>query len=648
MGRLNYTNRGQRKVEGAKLGDIVYKDLVLINSQKTLLNIDSNTNRLRQAKRIPPEFGSKAALRDPSLELNLSGKLLTDQGLTKVLSGLEQAITYQTEHGVKIIRLEELSLSGNELTVAALSGISSIISLTAKDFKDLDLSNNKITVQTKEDVVCWENFLMSFKTCSSIRRLDFSGNALGPKAFEVLARVYVREEALTQTVSTLDTGVLLGCNLAETCAEIDVETSLNASLEAASLNADAGIISVSPMTPHPATRRGSRKGLPHVVVETGPPVGIPTKVGPVNTTCGLQSIPYIIVANTSMADISALHISYVLAMHDLPSLLLQDLGPAKSGHLAQQMGEYDTKSGCRGIVYLPNADLTVHGRRVLELAEKQRVSLQVLGFDEDNQQELDDSPLSSKTSGRGFDISPYGLGEKTPRRHSHYVLENQINSPGGAGSEGELERIRTKIQTNSLKELGVGSVELWSTALKLLTVSRSILVDSPAEVSTGQTKSLVEEIPSPTTFQKKVAPELSASPIKRKLILRGSFSADTKSGGLLPSPIPERLPYNLPSPRALPSLTSSVETSPRSDLTREENLAAEERLRFNLTLTLWRRILVMAVDPEGILTERQQLAVLQWAALRSSLTKEREAGHKMESVQIWSVLNSMGCIAYET
>ncbi len=145
-----------------------------------------------KAKRIPPASGSKAALRDPVVEIDLRSKHLTDAGLIEVTAALEKSTQSVTPQG-RVVLLEELCLKDNGLTVASLSGLTSIMSLVCHDLRDLDLSENAISVNDPDDVLHWEAFLQSLSTCCVLRRLDLSGNELGTKAFEVLARVYARE-----------------------------------------------------------------------------------------------------------------------------------------------------------------------------------------------------------------------------------------------------------------------------------------------------------------------------------------------------------------------------------------------------------------------------------------------------------------------
>ena len=84
----------------------------------------------------------------------------------------------------------------NRLSATSLQALSSIIRLASNDLRDLDLSENNIIVDTESEVAIWEDFLTSFKNCYLLRRIDFSGNALGSRAFEVMTRVYAKQETV--------------------------------------------------------------------------------------------------------------------------------------------------------------------------------------------------------------------------------------------------------------------------------------------------------------------------------------------------------------------------------------------------------------------------------------------------------------------
>lgn len=145
-----------------------------------------------KAKRIPPNTGSKAALRDPVVELDVTGKDLGSEGFLEVAAALVTSTHYKGEHG-KVVRLEELCLRDNGLDASCLRSLGKVVSLAADDLRDLDLSNNLITISTDDEAAAWQTFLTSFSKCHVLRRIDLSGNALGPRAFELLARLYGNE-----------------------------------------------------------------------------------------------------------------------------------------------------------------------------------------------------------------------------------------------------------------------------------------------------------------------------------------------------------------------------------------------------------------------------------------------------------------------
>jgi len=127
------------------------------------------------------------------VEIDVSNKALTNDGLAELAAGLVESLMF--EHG-KVVRLEELCLKGNELGVSSLRHLGPVIKLACNDLRDLDLSNNSISINTRAEAAVWEDFLLSFSQCCVLRRIDLSGNALETKALEVLARVYSNETPL--------------------------------------------------------------------------------------------------------------------------------------------------------------------------------------------------------------------------------------------------------------------------------------------------------------------------------------------------------------------------------------------------------------------------------------------------------------------
>ena len=173
---------------------VISKDLVVSLRLQTWESTQLHLLRLilHQLKRIPPSTGSKAAFRDPAVELDVSGKGLTDEGFAEVALALIESLNHES----RVVRLEEFCLTNNRLSATSLQALSTIIRLASNDLRDLDLSENNITIDTEAEVAIWEDFLTSFKDCCLLRRIDLSRNTLGPRAFEVMTRVYAKQEAV--------------------------------------------------------------------------------------------------------------------------------------------------------------------------------------------------------------------------------------------------------------------------------------------------------------------------------------------------------------------------------------------------------------------------------------------------------------------
>lgn len=90
--------------------------------------------------------------------------------------------------------MTELSLKGNKLTVASLGKLGKVIARSHADLKDLDISENQIIVDKVEQATIWKEFLDSFQGCFVLKRIDFSGNELGARGFELLCRAYMQSD----------------------------------------------------------------------------------------------------------------------------------------------------------------------------------------------------------------------------------------------------------------------------------------------------------------------------------------------------------------------------------------------------------------------------------------------------------------------
>ncbi|KAF2674213.1 hypothetical protein BT63DRAFT_4877 [Microthyrium microscopicum] len=351
IGKLNYTNRGS---EGPKLGLIVAKDL------------------RKKAAKIHAQGKDDVAHRQSSpIELCLTGKNLTDEGLQHVIDGLADALSLHWSDDIPCFVLEELNLCDNGLTTRSLRALAPIIQYAAEDIKDLDLSRNKICVQSKEEAEDWRIFLQAFRKACSPRRLVFSENDLsGPSAFEILSQTY-------------------------------------------------------------ATHSPNGSNEPQ----------------------GLRSIPYLVFSNVKLDDMGVLWLSYFLELHPLPKMLASPLRP---GPMANTIASYEVETGCHGIIYSPNEQVSIFGRRLLAAAETARRKLT---------QEVPDE-FSENTR-------PY-------RKLS-------------ATSISDLDSLRRKLQRASMDN-GFHRVELWHTAVRVAAVSRALLCNREEEATFGLDKTLWYQI----------------------------------------------------------------------------------------------------------------------------------------------------------
>ncbi|KAI9814624.1 MAG: hypothetical protein M1827_003180 [Pycnora praestabilis] len=632
MGRLNYTNR---KVEGVKLGQIIEKDLL---------------------KRIHPGPGSKSAIRDPSLELIIAGRNLSDNGLLPVTNGLFTAYSPINKKWT-VTHLEELCLSGNCLTALSLISLAGMIRLAAEDLMDLDLSCNEIEIRTSDDVFAWESFLTALKQCFLLRKLDLSGNPIGSKGFEILTRFYLQENP-SEIANLVGRDHVLG---AEEAKPVELEpdipfeamssdfsdrTQTNGSSKtytegpAVKMMDEAynSFTASSPTTDleeSMQTMSFQQQPTPFdVLLGLDDPYIKRTDESTSINIRGLHTIPYIVISDTSMTDLCALHLSYILVRHHLPVQLRIGVSPAKAGAPADQLEEYDTKSGCRGIIYLPNSGLGSAGLRLLELAEAARNQLI---DDPQGDDSIDDSLSSSWTLVRSSRaVSDAGSSpittKETGRRRSTVAVNRFEAISSDSSSITDLERAITKVQNNTLRAFGVHSVCLWSVALKMLAVSRAVLLDTSMNAKDPRAD----------------APDASLHYVSKLTTLPSNSGEPIFIvTGLTIAPMtPEVAHRRRKSSHTALSTSGSVQTSPLSVNIKDEPHEFEGLLG-GLGWRIWLRILIKIAGADSILTERQQLAILRWALNRNTLTKEREALGKTEGVQIWHVLEGIGCLAYD-
>lgn len=341
-----------------------------------------------------------------------------------------------------------------------------------------------------------------------------------------------------------------------------------------------------------------------------------------------------------MTDVCALHLSCVLEHHHLPKQLLPYV-PAKAGALTHELEAHETTSGCQGIVYLPNNQLSSVGLKMLEVAELVRKGADSEPF-QWNASPSKSSRMTS-THTRGISDTSFGPSSSPSHRRRRSTLSSVSHGGAAPSVASELDRARSRIQVSMLKKLGPQSVELWIASLRMLSTARQILLAQPKEQLYGGgntlgSKSLDNPAPKPTYASKlKIGTSFPAEPV-----LATTGIAKTPTTPVTP---PKRKGSNVPASRQTPQLTSTPQaaTVPVVIITSP----GPPPMPFGLSEALWRRIIALASGAVGIVSSEQQESIVRWAKKRDTLGREREALGKAESEQIWRVLEGMGCLSYE-
>ncbi|PYH94724.1 leucine rich repeat protein [Aspergillus ellipticus CBS 707.79] len=649
MGKLNYL---ARRISGIKAGQAVSKDL---------------------KKRFPPGLGSKSAARDPILEIDVTGKALTDNGFALFVDDLIGCIKFKDdEHPMGLARVTEFHLQGNQLTIACLPKLGEVIALSAGDIRELDISNNEIRIRTPEDIKIWVAFLNSFEDCFVLKKLDLGNNPLGRMGVEHLARIYLKSDL---NFLEDDAEALLGpCSSEESddfvegVADMKVTGKEN-----------------EPVRPKKSPNKGkAAKSNSQSHID-------PAELKKYACTRGLRSIPYFIVSSVGLTNTSAIHLLSMLNVQRTPDHLLNFLPPGKAPTLPE------SAPLCKSIIWRPCYELTAHTLRMLEVAEALREK------DVDTESEANDASDNGElqemitSSSAGSNKCPE-VDEVTQKK-----LHDKL--------EIEYTRLCKRVRLEAIKKDGVHSCTLWSTALKMMVVSRTLLLDDkdrhtieedPEEgknenqdgsrdqageqeqqsaghhdpedsSSEGPTFYHIEQAEPryiracrPVTNTNPMAFEYSPEFIARMALHISRAVEARRRQQAAPSgpfhPAAEAFHVNFPT---LQEAHEAIMASRTGEGIREEvsdeDPAAEapatskkrdiqeplERVwRFGLPTEVWRRVISDVVNADGILDRDQQVRIMEYAADWKAVEYEQTIKGAENHQQIWKLLETLKCFTY--
>ncbi|KAL1873358.1 hypothetical protein Plec18167_006408 [Paecilomyces lecythidis] len=604
MGRLNYS---ARKIEGLKAGQVLSKDL---------------------KKRIPPGFFSKTAARDPTLEIDIADKNLTDEGFDLFIDDLIQGIQYKNDdYPDGIVRLAELHLRGNNLTAESLKKLSSVISLSAGDLRELDLSDNKIEIREPEHRKVWQEFLESFQGCYVLKKLDLSRNPLGPRGAEILSRVYMQSE--------LD---FLESDQNETEIPAPENEELNEKVQSLTLGTGK-----ENQTPKSSSKRTSTKGgtpLSGKSVSSVEKIPTPMEIKHYSCTRGLRSVPYLILSDISMTNASAVHLATMLSIHRTPEQLLSYLPGGKALVLP------DTAAQCKGIIWLPNKDLGSLGHKLLDMADMVRDMASDIDSDEEY---VDEYGTPSKSNGHDET-----LVTDSPSRDDSAKKQRQMRSKISL----EFSRLTKRVRIEVLQAEGVHSADIWSVTLKMMVICRALLLDDKDRRAQPST----DEAPQPEIQPEEQAEKgfldarEPAASLTAADIVRGRYSSQSHDFALefpalptsKPAPILETPKKTKTDGHLTPPSQSQATHAGTPHVRNSPAVSSSGKVswRFGLPIEVWRMIIADAVGADGILDREQQLRIIRYASDWNALAYELTITGAAEHQQIWKFLDTVNCFTY--
>ncbi|OJD15927.1 hypothetical protein AJ78_03870 [Emergomyces pasteurianus Ep9510] len=598
----------QRKVRGIKAGLAVVKDL---------------------KKRVPPGLGSRAAARDPHVEIDLTGKELTDEGFAVFVNGLINCIQYRDEeHPKGSVRLIELVVKGNALTIASMKKLGLVVALSCDCLTQLDISDNRISVRSREQREAWQDFLESFQGCYLLKKVDFGGNPLGGAGFDVFVRVYAQsdlyfiepladERAKNQIVT--DTPDVLN----------------NISMEEEKENRKP----LGNATLGERIKEGhkdSLKGFRPKVKSQGVQL---TEGSNYRSARGLRSVPYLVFSNCCTTNACAFHLWTLVLSHRQPNTLLEFLPPSKS------VGPLEQTNPTNGIVYTPNEKLSVLGRRLLELGNEFRMQ----NYETD----------AEDTEPYGFD-KEFGESDITKRRELH--KKSQI----------EMDRVKNRLLLDVLKTDGIRITGIWNAALRMMRAARAILLDDGTRpmkpTATIDDRNLIElHTANEGLTHEYLTDDCLTDEYPKNEYIKNRYSflsplLQQGEGFLEDFPtIQETLEghnregLNLSWEQGLQGGGNT--TSRRMPRNRKDSVVGAKNVllkfegkgdtgRFGVPMDIWRRIIADAVGASEFLTVEQQFSVLWYASDWQAIKQELRISGGKEFEQIWKILSSMGCLSY--
>lgn len=218
----------------------------------------------------------------------------------------------------------------------------------------------------------------------------------------------------------------------------------------------------------------------------------------------------------------------------------------------------------------------------------------------------------------------------------------------------EYTRIAKRVRMETLKNSSVHEVELWSTALKMMLVSRALLLDDGDRIAETDPDSQHDdaELHEPRPRNGNHSQEQSYRyPFMDDHFYAGSEWSDVTEARnkARDMPIIQVTGDNEQEASNAAPATQTASSQHAKGNTRAHpgsGTTPKQTERYGLPIQLWRRIIADAVNADGILTRNQQMQIMRyasdWDVIAYKLTIKGVEDHQ----QIWKFLETVDCFTY--
>lgn len=339
-----------------------------------------------------------------------------------------------------------------------------------------------------------------------------------------------------------------------------------------------------------------------------------------------------------------------------------------------------TASLCMSIIWRPTNDLPPYTVRLLEVAESLRDVVSDTEAEGQSMNENDGTEYASRdrTKGQDHDEKPTNQVEKNLKL--------------------EYARLCKRVQLEAIKTEGVHSSTLWSTALKMMLISRTILLDDDnrpgsdikvegadvennvrADEGEKEAEWIQEDDSSsdgPNYAHVEFVEPRNRTRVRFVEPNTGAYSYPGEDIAHMGPPVtntaPERAgqragpsysrykafvsefptPQEAYEPSASMKAAVAAEVMPfpsaasSSSGTRSQDPEEDRVLRFDVPLKVWRRTIAYVVSANGLLDNVQQNCILKYAASWEALEHAQTFQGAEEHQQIWKLLQTLDCFNY--